>query len=170
MNDFDISALSKEELLELLNMLGRNLLSVDGLWFIYVEDKFGLEKAVEIDEKVWDSFGLTEGLRLKKARNITGDGISSLVEVLPHLSWFATCDYEISEVTDERLVLSITNCSPQKARIRTGRGEFSCRQVGINYFGAILSTIAPSLKVSCLLTPPEEHPDNLWCQWEFRLE
>ena len=71
MNDFDVSALSKEELVELLNMLGRNLLSVDGLWFTCVEDKFGLEKAIEIDEKVWDKFGLTEGLRLKKVKNIT---------------------------------------------------------------------------------------------------
>ena len=170
MDRLEISALSKEELVEMLGAFGRNLLSVDGLWFTFVEEKFGLELAVEIDEKVWYSFGRTEALRLKKVLNISGDGMSALLEAIPFLSWFASSDYEVTEVTDERLLLSITSCSPQKARIGEGKGEFPCRQVGINYFQTFLSTFDPRLKVKCLLCPPDEHPDDLWCQWEFRLE
>ena len=173
MNKLEISALSKlskEQLIDVLTMFGQNLLSVDGWWFAYLEEKFGFEPALEIDAKVWETVSPREARRIKKTLNITGDGIPALLEALPFWLWFGTLEYEITEVTDERFLLSVTSCPSQKGRLRQGKGEFACQQVEENYLRGFSSTIDPRLKVKCLLCPPDEHPDDLWCKWEFKLE
>jgi len=50
----EISDFSKDELLELLRDAAVNWLAHDGLRFRAVEDKFGLEAAIELDVKAWE--------------------------------------------------------------------------------------------------------------------
>ncbi|MEM0231868.1 MAG: DUF6125 family protein, partial [Candidatus Methanomethyliaceae archaeon] len=65
-----IEELSKEELIELIKIFSKNLLTLDGYWFLSIEDKYGLEKAIEIDKEVWEKFGISEARRIKKFLNI----------------------------------------------------------------------------------------------------
>jgi hypothetical protein len=44
-----ISGLSKEELLELSNIYAKNWLAHDGSWFLSIEEKYGMDMAVEMD-------------------------------------------------------------------------------------------------------------------------
>lgn len=50
----EIGDFSKDDLLELLRDAAVNWLAHDGLWFRAVEDKFGLEAAMELDGKTWE--------------------------------------------------------------------------------------------------------------------
>jgi hypothetical protein len=46
-----------EERKEYIDFLLRQYRLVDALWFLAVEDKFGLEAAVELNEKIWEEMG-----------------------------------------------------------------------------------------------------------------
>ena len=44
-----VEDLSKEELLELIKIYGKNWLALDGVWFQSIEQKYGIEEAVYHD-------------------------------------------------------------------------------------------------------------------------
>ena len=73
--------LSKKELLKVIEMFSLNWLTVDGLWFTLVEDKYGLEAALELDLKMWQRQALTEARRIKKYMGIEGGGINGVLNV-----------------------------------------------------------------------------------------
>ena len=166
----DYSDLSKQTLVELIRMFSKNLLTIDGLWFINVEEKFGLDVAVEIDTMVWGRYGVTEARRIKKVMNITEDGIPAIANALNFQVWIHGMEYEFHEVTEKSVVFNVTSCTPQKARVRDKRGEFPCKPVEVAFFKNFAETIDPRLKMSCLVCPPDNHPEDLWCSWKFQLE
>ncbi len=75
-----------------------------------------------------------------------------------------------AEIRGDKCLLSVTDCHPQKARIRKGLGEFPCRTVGRAYFESLLAELNPDIRFRCLVCPPDEHPDDLWCEWEVWME
>ncbi|MDY7036754.1 MAG: DUF6125 family protein, partial [Thermodesulfobacteriota bacterium] len=75
MNALDeLQNLSKEMLIDIIHMLGKNWLTVDGLWFQIVEREFGLDTATRFDEEMWAKQSLTEARRIKKTLKITEKG------------------------------------------------------------------------------------------------
>ena len=55
----------------------RSYTAVDGLWFMKVEEKYGFDVALDIDNEVWKVFAKMQA-RLLKSLGQTGDGIDSL--------------------------------------------------------------------------------------------
>jgi hypothetical protein len=167
-----LAMLPRDTLVAMLKFFGRDVLTIDGLWFRGVEERFGLEKALEIDCEVWERFGTTEARRIKRELNITESGIPALVKALQFQSVVLASNmaFEIPQFTEDKVIFNITECGPQRARIREGVGEFPCKAVGMVYWGEFAKVINPRLKLKCLVCPPDEHPDNLWCGWEFKLE
>lgn len=167
----DYFDLSEGTLIELIKMYSKNVITIDGLWFINIEERFDLDTAIDIDIKVWERYGVTEARRLKRVLNIgEGGGIPALVKALNFQIWVPGMDYEFPEVTEKSVVFNVTDCTPQKARIRDKRGEFPCKPVGVALFKKFAETIDPRLNMKCLVCPPDSHPENVWCSWEFRLE
>ena len=62
--------LSKEELLDFIGDLAKNWLAHDGLWFQAVEQRFGMDIAIELDRKAWETFTVIEAKRIKKRLNL----------------------------------------------------------------------------------------------------
>jgi hypothetical protein len=50
----ELEKLPKETLIELIKMYSRNWHTCDGLWFSGVEERYGADKALEIDVTMWD--------------------------------------------------------------------------------------------------------------------
>jgi hypothetical protein len=147
-------------------MQGRLLLSLDGLWFRAIEDKFGLEAAIEIDAKAWEGFGRSMARRAMKFLEIKEASVSDVANMVG--LFFGGFGVKI-ETEEKRAVITFTDCPPQKARIRQGLGEFACKPVGIAFFQAFAEVANPQAKIKCLLCPPDEHPQDKWCQWEFAI-
>lgn len=59
-----INDLSKEELLELSRMYAKNWLAHDGSWFLSIEEKHGMDTAIEMDREAWRKFTVIEAKRL----------------------------------------------------------------------------------------------------------
>ena len=154
----------------LVELCSRGFYTLDGLWFSLVEKKFGIEAALEIDEEVWRRLYLAQAKRLLKYVPVDEDSpirrINRLIELDPLLAVYKV---ETAELTDNRTVIRCTNCPPQKARIRDGRGEFPCKPVGIALFKSLASVIDPDINLTCLTCPPDAHPKQFWCEWQFEI-
>ncbi|NHV60405.1 MAG: hypothetical protein HA492_03200 [Candidatus Verstraetearchaeota archaeon] len=164
-----LDSLTREELLDLVEVMSKNLLTLDGYWFLSIENRYGQSVAVEIDREAWEQFGVSEARRIKKFLKISDGTLEDLARAL-HFTSIAPVSAVSVETRGDRVVLNIRNCRPQTARLRSGRGLFPCKPVGLAHLSAFAKVINPRFKVRCLLCPPDEHPDDLWCSWEFRLE
>ena len=162
--------LPSEKLKALLKVYIRQFFTLDGLWFLAVEDKFGLDAATKLDEKVWDGLGFREAKRLKEALNLKGENLQTLIETLKLTPFYFYGKSEFKETSDNKVVFRVVECPPQIARIKAGRGEFPCKHVDLAYFKSFAQAINPKIKVKCLTAPPDPHPKEYWCEWEFNLE
>ena len=77
-------------------------------------------------------------------------------------------DKEI-EVMKDHAILRNVRCRVQNTRLKKGLSEFGCKPVRFGFLKAFANEINPAIKVSCSMCPPDEHPEDLWCEWEFRL-
>lgn len=169
-NRDEYEKLSKKQLIELARMYGRFALSLDGLWFLGVERFQGTEEAIKLDEDVWRRFGKSEAMLLKRFLSL--DRVNSLDDIC-RIFLLAPVFGNLggqAEVRDDRCLLSVTDCHPQKARIRKNLGEFPCKTVGRAYFESLLAEMNPEIRFRCVVCPPDEHPDDLWCEWEVWME
>lgn len=57
----------------------RNYTAVDGIWFIKVEEKYGFDTALEIDNEVWKVLSKIQA-RMLKSMGKTGNGMEALFE------------------------------------------------------------------------------------------
>jgi len=166
----EVKDLTKEELWALLKDASKNWLTHDGLWFRAVENKFGIDAAMELDRKAWENFTVIEAKRIIKRLGIEpGGGIPVLVHALKFRLYAHINVQETKEVSDTRCVFQMNRCRVQEARKRQGLPDFPCKSVGIIEYSGFAKTIDPRIKTKCLVCPPDPHPPDVWCAWEFTL-
>ncbi|MGB8951504.1 MAG: DUF6125 family protein [Candidatus Aminicenantales bacterium] len=167
----DIHEYTREELRELLRDGALNWLAHDGLWFRAVEEKFGLETAIELDRIAWESFTVIEAKRIMKRLQMKpGGGIPALMEALKFRLYAHINIQEIKEANDSRCLFQTKSCRVQEARKRQGLPDFPCQSVGLIEYSGFARTIDPRIKTTCVVCPPDPHPSDLWCAWEFKME
>ena len=166
----EIKDLSKEEILELLKDAAVNWLTHDGLWFRAAEEKYGLDVAMELDKAAWEKFTVLEAKRIRKRLGLReAGGIPALVQALKFRLYAHINVQEITEISATRCVFWMKNCRVQEARKRQGLAVFPCQSVGIIEYSGFAKTIDPRIETKCLLCPPDSHPDETWCAWEFEI-
>jgi hypothetical protein len=159
----------KEKLADLLFLQLRNMWSVDGLYFLGIEEHMGCESATEIDKNVWNIMGKIEARRLKDLLEITGDDIPNMISALRLSSWSLDLEEKEIEVDKNGAKFRNPNCRVQKTRTKKGLGEFPCKHVRWGYLKNFAMEFNPDIVVDCKTCPPDEHADNIWCEWEFSL-
>jgi len=148
-----------------------NWLAHDGLWFLAAEERYGLEAAMELDAKAWEQFTVIEAKRIMKRLGMkAGGGIPALAEALRHRLYAFINVQQITEQDERRLVFRMNDCRVQSARKRKGLPDFPCKPVGLVEYAGFARTIDPRLRTRCLGCPPDPHPEEWYCCWEFTLE
>ncbi len=167
----EIEDLSKKELIKLLTDASKNWLAHDGLWFRAVEDRFGIEAAMDMDRKAWERFTVIEAQRIMKRLEIEpGRGIPALIQALKFRLYAYINVQEVLEESETRCVFRMNRCRVQEARKRQGLPDFPCKSVGIVEYGKFAETIDPRIQTRCLVCPPDPHPPDVWCAWEFTIK
>jgi len=167
----DLEGLSKEELIDYIENLSKNWLAIDGTWFQAVENEYGLEKAIELDVAQWKRFTVLEAKRIMKQFNISENGgIQGLIKALRYRVYANINVQEIFEISEKRCVFRMNNCRVQYARKRRNLPDFPCKPVGIVEYENFAKTIDPRIETRCVCCPPDEHPENYYCAWEFVLK
>ena len=166
----ELVELPKESIIKLFEVLARDQKTIDGFWFLAVEEAYGLEHAVEFDTAVWSKVGRINAQRLQKIFNLNKPGISAFLEAfrLDPLSIFF--DYELEVISPNRVVMRFTNCPAQKGRLKMGKEVFPCRSLDEGYFTGFAKAIDPHIQVHCGFCPPEKYSDDLWCEWHFSID
>lgn len=161
------SQLPKEKILKYIFLQLRNLWTVDGLYFLEIEERYGTEVATTTDAKVWEVMGKIEARKLKEFFGITGTDIPSMMNALQYTTWGLDLeDKEIIMKKDHALIRNI-RCHVQNTRVSKGLKEFGCKPVRFGFLKAFAKEFNPDIVVKCNVCPPDKHPENLWCQWEF---
>ncbi len=165
-----LEELSPEELISLIEDGAKNWLAMDGLWFLAVEERFGLEAAIALDRAVWERFSPIEARRILRRREIaSGGGLPALAEALQYRLYARINEQEIRWTDRGTLLLQVNTCRVHEARNRDGRPPFPCRSVGLVEYGTFAHAVDPRIQTQCLGCPLDK-PAEAWCAWEFSTE
>lgn len=156
---------------ELLTDAAKNWLAHDGLWFQAVERRFGMETALDLDREAWERFTVIEAKRIMKRHGLAvGGGIPSLIKALGHRLYAFINVQEIIDESDTRCIFRMNRCRVQEARKRKNLPDFPCKSVGIVEYRNFARTIDPRIRTRCLACPPDPHPPEFYCAWEFWIQ
>jgi hypothetical protein len=171
MPDRDVlRGLSQEELIDLLEDAARNWLAHDGLWFLAAEEKFGMETAIQLDRRAWERFTVIEAERIMRRLGLQpGGGTRALKQALQYRLYARLNEQEILDVDEHTLVFRMNDCRVQAARKRKGLPDFPCKPVGLVEYEYFARTIDPRFRTCCIACPPDPHPEEYWCAWEFTI-
>lgn len=148
----------------------RNLWTVDGLYFLGIEEKYGTDFATEIDINVWELMGKIEARRIKEFFKITSSDIASMMKALSYSAWALDLEDKEIIVEEKKAIIRNIKCRVQNTRIQKGLGEFACKPVRFGFLKAFAKEFNPNIIVNCKVCPPDKHTDELWCEWEFILQ
>ncbi len=163
--------LDKDKLIELIHEFGRRWLAHDGFWFQAAEKRWGIHEAIALDIAAWEKFSAYEAARIMRFLNLKpGGGIPALKKALNMRLYAFVNEQEILDVEEDgRIIFRMNTCRVQEARKRKGLTDFPCKEVGLVEYKIFAKTIDPRIEVHCLACPPDEHPGNYYCAWEFRI-
>jgi hypothetical protein len=161
-------ALDRDGLLVALDVFAKNWLAHDGSWFLAVEERLGIDVAMELDAAAWGRFAAAEARRIMEAFAIPkAGGLDALARAL---SFRAYSFVNPSRIERDGPVLRffMTSCRVQETRRRKGLPDFPCRPVGQVEFETFARTVDPRIATRCLQCPPDPDADG-HCGWEFTL-
>ena len=166
----DLTNLSKEQLRELLTDFAKRWLAHDGLWFQAVEKAHGMEEAIRLDAAAWERFTVIEARRIMAFLGLeSGGGLAALKKALGFRLYSVLNVQEILEPEEGTLIFRMNDCRVQSARKRKQMPDFPCKPVGLVEYSGFARTIDPRIKTRCLACPPDPHPEEYYCAWEFKI-
>lgn len=165
-----IKNLSHDALLVLLENFAKNWLAHDGLWFQAVENACGMEQAIALDAQAWRRFSPIEARRIKAFLDLPANGGLEALQIALEYRLYAVLNIQKSELQDGRLRFFMNDCRVQSARKRKGLPDFPCKPVGLVEYSTFAREIDSRIQTRCIACPPDEHPEDYYCGWEFWIE
>lgn len=163
-----LAKLSREELLDFIDLLQRNWWNLQNNWMAYINRQYGEEAAVKGDSHCFGASARAQMYRLRKMFGLKGD-IQSVMDAMVLSTIWANGEYDIWKVDDTHFRIRVTNCYQQVRRLEEGMGVLPCKPAGIAICEAAMEVINPAVKVNCLFCPPDDRPPDAWCDWEFEV-
>lgn len=161
--------LSKEQLIELLEIYSKNWLALDGVWFQSVEAKFGMDEAMYHDIEAWKRYTVIEAKRIKDFLKLPErPGLEGLEKALK-FRFYGNLNKNECILQNDRLIYRNIDCRVQTARKRKGLPYHPCKAVAVHEYGGFAATIDDRIQCRCISCHPDctECPDG--CAWEFTL-
>ncbi|NWF95128.1 MAG: hypothetical protein HXY34_03210 [Candidatus Thorarchaeota archaeon] len=166
-----IEKMTREDLLRLVDMYAKAWQAMDGAYFLSIEQAYGMEAAIEMDKAAWRIFSPIEAKRIMKEFEIPENGGLKALERALGLRVYAVLNEQTTEWKDDRtLVFTMKGCRVQTARKRKGLPDHPCKPVGMIEYEEFAKAVDPRIKTRCLFCPPDDHPDDAYCSWEFTLQ
>ena len=164
-----LEAMSREQLIELLDIYARNWLAMDGVWFQSVEEKEGMDAAMFHDARAWERFTVIEARRIRQFLHLPGHpGLEGLEKALA-LRFYGRLNRPRCEYADGKLIYTMEVCRVQAARERKGMPFHPCKGVGVIEYSGFAREIDSRIQCECLSCYPEVADDTCCCKWAFSI-
>jgi hypothetical protein len=136
---------------QIAEYFSRSYKTVDGLWFMKVEEKYGFDAALEVDNEVWKVMPKIQARMIKKFLGLT-EGSDALLEGL--VTKLELEGFKFSaEKTENGFRISITDCPWYNLMVKSGR-EHLAKKVGkticITEYRVWASELAENMKFTLL--------------------
>ncbi len=169
MND-TIRNLSKDQLIDLVEIYAKNLVALDGTWFQSIEHDEGMDEALHHDREAWRRFSVSEARRIKKFLGLEEHpGLEGLAHALALRCQSASNVDEII-LENDAVICRVVDCRVQNARERKGMGFHPCKSVGIIEYSVFAANIDDRIETECLSCYPEITDTTCNCAWKFTLK
>lgn len=161
--------LSKEELVDLLELSSKNIVAMDGVWFQTLEEAIGMDKAMGYDAEAWRRYSPAEARRLKKYYHMEEHpGLKGLEKAL--IVGYSTLANQTSVVwEDDSLIYRVDVCRVQAARSRKGMEFHPCKRVGLIEYQGFARAIDDRIECECVSCYPDITDDTCSCAWKFTI-
>ena len=148
-----------------------NWLANDGIWFQAVEKKLGMNDAKRCNDTCWTRYSPYEAHRIKDLLDLPEKGgLPALKEALSFRMYAFINQQSVEQVNENSIIFRMTDCRVQAARKRKGLADYPCKSVGMVEYPYFSKTIDPRIKTQCIGCPPDEHPDEWYCAWQFTMD
>ena len=165
-----LNSLSKDQLIQLIEIYSKNWLAMDGVWFQSVEKKLGMDEAIYHDEQAWSKFTIIEAKRIKEFLNLPEQaGLEGLAKALA-LRFYANINEDEIIISGNTLTYRAVECRVQTARKRKNMEFHPCKSVGIIEYSEFAKTIDSRISCECLSCYPDINDSSCSCSWLFTLE
>jgi len=166
-----LADMSKESLTELLDSIAVNWLANDGVWFQAVEFESGMNDAKRCNDSCWAHFSPFEAWSIKKYLDLPQHpGLEGLKKALGFRLYARINTQSFIDEGPDSLVFQMNQCRVQYARKRKGLDDYPCKSGGMVEYTYFARSIDPRIKTECIGCPPDDHPDEWYCAWRFKIQ
>jgi hypothetical protein len=160
----------KESLMALLDGVAANWIVNDGVWFQAVEFTRGMNDAKRCNDSCWAQFSPFEARAIKNFLNLPEKpGLEGLKKALNFRVYARVNTHSIVDEEDGGFIFQMNECRVQSARKRKGLEDYPCKSGGLVEYTYFAESIDSRIGTECIGCPPDDHPDEWYCAWRFRI-
>lgn len=147
------------------------LTAIDGVWFMAVEKKYGLEAAIELDIEAWKNYGYVIFKRAAKKLGIRLDpesppDLETVGILFDTLCRIDGTEFNVSVPDENTMLFKILHCPWYENLSRSGRLEVvPCEKVDNAIFAYYIGKLDPSLRLETVHSRPR---GDRFCEWVIR--
>lgn len=104
----------------------RSYESIDGLWFMKLEEEFDFERALELDRRVWEIVPKIQSRKLRELLDIKTAGLEGLALALGGKFSIEGVDHDI-KLEGAALEVTVLNCPWNELMKKSGREHLAGR-------------------------------------------
>ncbi len=163
--------LPEGKLEELRNGLAVNWLANDGVWFQAVEFEHGMNDAKRCNDSCWAHFSPFEAWSIKRILGLSENpGLNGLKKALEYRLYNFVNKQSFSDENKDSFIFRMNECRVQVARKRKGLDDYPCKSGGLVEYTTFAEAIDSRIKTRVIACPPDPHPDDYYCAWQFYIE
>jgi len=162
--------MDRDRLLQLVDSVAKNWLATDGVWFLSVEDKFGMNEAKRCNDSCWAHFSPFEAWSIKRLLGLPEQpGLEGLKQALKFRIYARLNVQSIVEESENSFQFQMNVCRVQAARKRKELDDYPCKSAGLVEYSYFARSIDSRIQTECIGCPPDPHPEEWFCAWRFSI-
>jgi len=163
--------MEEEKMDALISAVAKNWLVNDGVWFQAVEFDNGMNDAKRCNDSCWAQFSPYEAFAIKKFLNLDDHcGLEGLKKALSFRMYSFINEQSIVDESPQSFVFQMNDCRVQSARKRKKLDDYPCKSAGLVEYAYFARAMDKRIETECIGRPPDDHPEEWFCAWRFRLK
>ncbi len=170
--DVKLEGLTRQELVDLVKLSSRMILALDGFWYLSVKELGGNDKALEVDNWVWEKVMKFYVDELARLMGVQKRDVADYMRVMHPRPEGLVLEETVEVRGRNDAVRTVTYCPTIVAMEKEGQGRdaIHCMAACLKMRKKHTRLFNPAIKVTCLKKPPRNGPDDVFCQFEYRME